>query len=137
MKTIQNLKKVMLQAKKNKDKERARVLIMIIDGAEKEVKANKTAEEKAIIISIKKYLKNIDESLKSGMDVKDEKDILEDIAKDILPKQLGETQLKHIILEYKNDNPKVNMGMIMGYLKKTFGDQVDMGMASKIVKTIG
>jgi len=130
--SILELKKEMMKAKKEKS-EKAKWYIMLIDSAQKIAKeSNSDVTEEHIKSAAKKLVKMAKESLASGMDVKDELDFYESF----LPKKMNQTQLMHIIVEFKNDNPDAKIGQIMGYLKKNFGDTVDMQMANKIIKDL-
>jgi len=135
---IIDLKKEMMKLKRT-DKDKANVLMMLIDTVEKMAKEKnpKNPEPDLFIVDgLKRYIKQVQDAKKNGVDVQNELDFLKELGKDILPQTMDETQLTHIIVEYKNDNPDAKMGQIMGYLKKTFGDKVDMKMASKIVNQI-
>jgi len=129
---ILDLKKDMMKAKKDKDP-KAKYFIMLVDLAQKNLKENPTkTEDECITQAAKRLVKMTKESLEAGMDVKEELNFYESF----LPKVFDEAKLKHIITEFKNDNPGANMGQIMGYLKKNFGDQIDMKMASKLAKEL-
>jgi len=134
-----DLKKDMMKAKKE-DKVKANTLMMLIDTIEKIAKEKEPINpdyNKYINEGLKKYIKQVKDAINNGVEsAKDELKILEDYAKKILPPQLSETELKHIIIEYLNDNPGAKIGQIMGYLKKTFGDRVNMKKASELVNKI-
>ena len=134
-----DLKKDMMKAKKE-DKFKANVLMMLIDTIEKTAKEKEpinTNYDNYIKDGLKKYIKQVEDAIKNGMkDAKKELEILEIYAKKILPPQLSETELKHIIIEFINDNPGAKIGQIMGYLKKTFNERVNMKKASEIANKI-
>ncbi len=132
---VQELKKEMLKSKKT-DKAKSSVLMMLLDYTQKIAKEKREEPNKEHLKqAIKKYFKIIEDQKKNGLVDNYEEEILNKIKDQNFPKQFGETELKHIILEYKNDNPDAKTGQIMGYLKKTFGDRVNMKMASKLVNT--
>ena len=138
MKTIKlmDLKKEMMKLKRT-DKEKAGTLMMLIDTIEKMAKDKnpKNPEPDLFIVDgLKRYIKQTEDAKKNGMNVDNELNYLKELGKDILPEVMDETQLTHIITEYKNDNPDAKMGQIMGYLKKNFGDKIDMKMASNLLK---
>lgn len=134
-----DLKKDMMKAKKE-DKFKANVLMMLIDTIEKLAKEKEpinTNYDKYIKDGLKRYIKQVEDAIENGVqEAKKELEILKKYSKKILPPQLSETELKHIIIEYINDNPGIKLGQIMGYLKKTFGDRVDMKKANKIANQI-
>jgi len=133
-----DLKKEMMKLKRT-DKNKANVLMMLIDTVEKMAKEKnpkKPEPDLFIVDGLKRYIKQVEDAKKNGMDVENELNYLKELGEDILPKTLNESQLMHIIVEFKNDNPDAKMGQIMGYLKKNFGDEVDMKMASKLVKEV-
>jgi uncharacterized protein YqeY len=136
---LTDLKKDMMKAKKE-DKFKANVLMMLIDTIEKLAKEKEpinTNYDKYIKEGLKKYIKQVEDAIKNGMEnAKKELEILKKYAEKILPPQLSEIELKHIIIEFINDNPQAKIGQIMGYLKKTFADRVDMKKASQIVNQI-
>jgi len=137
MKLIE-LKKEMMKLKRI-DKSKADTLMMLIDTIEKMAKSKnpKNPEPDLFVVDgLKKYIKQVEDAKKNGMDVEDELKFLKELGKDILPETMSESQLLHIITEYKIDNPDVKIGQIMGYLKKNFGNQVDMKMASNIVNQL-
>jgi len=136
---LTDLKKDLMKAKKE-DKFKANVLMMLIDTIEKLAKEKEpinTNYNKYIRDGLKRYIKQVEDAIKNGVqEAKRELDILNKYSKKILPPQLTETELKHIIIEFINDNPGAKIGQVMGYLKKTFGDRVNMKKASEIANQI-
>ena len=136
IKGINDLKKIRLTLKKE-DKEAANVLTMLFDIAQKiskEVKEEINIEH--LKTAVKKYLKMIEEAEKAGMKNEKEKNIILMIKDNIFPKQLGDEQIKHIVLEMINeieDKSKIKMGSILGKLKQIYKDEIDMKKASQIV----
>ena len=133
--TILDLKKEMMKAKKE-DKTKASILMLLVDNAQKLAKEkNENVTEKHIINAIKKQIKQTEEAISMGVEkAKIELEILKSYAEKILPKQLSDEELSKII---KNLVEKENqMGKIMGYLKKEYGEKIDMKKASQMVKEI-
>jgi len=133
IKNINDLKKEMLLAKKRNDKEKANILMMLLDYTQKIAKElNEEPNNEHLKQAIKKYLKIIEDQEKNGIKT-NEKEIILKIKKEIFPRQFTEIELTHIITEFKFDNPTAKPGQILGWLRKQFGDRVDMKLASKIV----
>jgi len=132
--TLLELKKMMMKAKKE-NKIKANALMMLVDTIQKIQKedGNKKDEIEYIKQGVKKYLKLLEDSAKNGVNVEDEKKVIEQIASSVLPKQLTEEELNGIINKMIENNPGKPMGFFMGELKKKFADRVDMKLASKIV----
>jgi len=136
IKNITNLKKEMLLAKKRKDKDTANTLMMLLDYTQKIAKEkNEEPNTEHLKQAVKKYLKIIEDAEKSGVESK-EKEIILKIKKEIFPPEFTETELTHIILEFYNDNPNVKSGQVLGWLRKQFGDRVDMRVANKLVNKL-
>ncbi len=131
---IQELRKTMMLAKKN-DPEKSTVLGMLLDAAQKLAKAdgNRQAEEKDILAAAKRELKMAHQSIDAGIDVGNTVAILEVF----IPrtKSVEETQsiVDALITKLPEKNPKL-MGQVMGRLKKEYGDELDMGITSQMVK---
>jgi uncharacterized protein YqeY len=134
--TIIDLKKKMFEYKKHKNKVAADALMMLIDTIEKIAKEKNNDPNKYINQGIKKYLKQLEDAKKNGVDNKEEYEVIKKLAEKILPKELNNNELKHIIIEWKNDNPNGKLGMLMGWLKKNFGERVNMKKANEIAKEI-
>jgi len=133
--TLLELKKMMMKAKKE-DKTKANALMMLVDTIQKLQKEDKNQKDEIEYIKqgVKKYLKLLEDSEKNGVDVNDEKQIIQSIADKVLPKQLTETELNGIIDRLIAENPNKPIGFFMGELKKKFGERVNMQLASQIVK---
>lgn len=131
---IKELRKTMMLAKKN-DMEKSKILSMLLDTAQKMAKAdgNREIGKNDILVAAKRELKMARQSQDAGIDTGKTISILEDY----LPKtkSLEETKaiVEKLVSELPEKNPKA-MGMIMGSLKKEYGDQIDMGVASQLVK---
>jgi len=120
---------------KKGDPEKSVVLAMLLDAAQKLAKAdgNRDPEEKDLLAAAKRELKMAHQSIDAGIDVGNTVSILEVF----IPKtkSVAETQsiVDALIVELPEKNPNL-MGKVMGSLKKEYGDKLDMGIASKMVK---
>lgn len=139
---INDLKKMMIKAKMEKDSFRSSVLSTLIAEAVMIGKneGNRETTEAEILAVIRKFLKGVNENIKlleeMGKDTSDslkEKKILESL----LPEQFTEKQLEQKISEMVSKLPEKSpkmMGQIMGELKKKYDGQYDAKIASAIVK---
>ncbi len=131
---IKELRKAMMLAKKT-DPEKSTVLAMLLDATQKLAKAdgNREPEEKDLLIAAKRELKMAHQSLDAGIDVGNTVEILEVF----IPKTKSPEETQKIVTalidELSEKNPKL-MGKVMGSLKKEYGDELDMGSASQMVK---
>ena len=131
---IKALRKEMMLAKKT-DPNKSTVLAMLLDAAQKIAKndGNRETNEKDILAAAKRELKMAHQSLEAGIDVGNAVEILEAF----IPKTLSpeETQkiIDTIVADLPEKNPKM-MGMVMGTLKKEYGEKLNMGVASQMVK---
>jgi len=131
--TINDLKKEMFKAKKE-NKVKANVLMMLIDTIQKIAKEdNNDVTEKHIQKGIKKYIKQIEDSIENGVEIaKKELNILKEYADKILPKEKSDEELIKIIKNLINKMENPNMKDIMMKLKKI--DGINMKKASNLVK---
>jgi uncharacterized protein len=139
---INDLKKMMMKAKIEKDQFKSNVLSTLVAEAVMIGKndGNRETTEAEVIAVIKKFLKGVNENIKlleeAGKDVSAasrEKEILESL----LPTQMSAEQLEEKIIELVSALPEKNprmMGQIMSQLKQKFDGQYDAGSASAIVK---
>ncbi len=131
---IQELRKTMMLAKKT-DPEKSGVLAMLLDAAQKLAKndGNREVEEKDILAAAKRELKMAHQSKDAGIDTGNTISILQAF----IPKtkSVEETQaiVDALVAELPEKNPQL-MGKVMGSLKKEYGEQLDMGIASQMVK---
>ncbi|MEN8199735.1 MAG: GatB/YqeY domain-containing protein [Thermodesulfobacteriota bacterium] len=131
---IKELRKTMMLAKKT-DPEKSTILAMLLDATQKIAKGdgNREANEKDLLAAAKRELKMANQSKEAGIDIGNTIEILEVF----IPKTKGAEETKAIIeaivAELPEKNPKL-MGQVMGRLKKEYGDELDMGMASQMVK---
>ena len=134
--TLNDLKKDRLKALKNKDKERALALMMLIDTIEKMAKNKNSDPDLFLIDGVKKYLKDLEDAKENSVNCEDELKIIKEYANKILPPQLNETNVIHIIAELINDDPKINFGYIMKYFNIHYKNRVNMKMVQKLAKEI-
>ncbi len=131
---VKELRKTMMLSKKT-DMEKSTILAMLLDAAQKLAKTdgNREVEEKDILAAAKRELKMAHQSQEAGIDIGNSIEILEVF----LPKTKSPEETKAIVealvATLPEKNPKL-MGMVMGNLKKEYGDQIDMGIASQMVK---
>ena len=131
---IKELRKTMMLAKKT-DPEKSTILAMLLDATQKLAKAdgNREPEEKDLLAAAKRELKMAHQSLDAGIDVGKTVEILEVF----IPKTKSPEETQKIvgalIAELPEKKPKL-MGKVMGSLKKEYGDELDMGIASQMVK---
>jgi len=134
MMNIKELRKTMMLAKKT-DPEKSTILAMLLDATQKLAKAdgNREANEKDLLAAAKRELKMAHQSVDAGIEVGNTVVILQVF----IPETKGAEETKAIvdtlIAELPEKNPKL-MGKVMGILKKEYGDTMDMGIASQMVK---
>ncbi len=146
MSLLTTLKKDQLDARKSKDSVKAQLLTTLIGEAEMVGKndGNRPVLDQEVVAVVKKFIKNLDETIRIAGDYKDtislekakaEKDILESF----LPKQLSEAELRVVIQDIIAKNslagPKA-MGALMKELKAAHDGTYDGGLASKISKDL-
>jgi uncharacterized protein YqeY len=150
MPLIQTIKSAQIAARKKRDSITASLLTTLIGEAEMVGKnANREVTDQEVVATIKKFIKNIDETIRVAGDYRDadrcdlawaEKTILESF----LPKQLSEDELKIVIdgiidglkeLHGGDEGvSKPNMGQVMKELKTKCEGLYDGGLASKLIK---
>jgi len=139
---INDLKKMMMRAKIEKDTFKSSVLSTLIAEAIMVGKndGNRETTESEVLTVIKKFLKGVNENIKlldemnkDKTQAQKEKEILESL----LPSQLTAEQLEDEILKIVSVLPEKSakmMGQVMGELKKKFDGQYDAKSASELVK---
>ncbi|UOK16859.1 hypothetical protein [Vibrio phage phiKT1024] len=134
---IQELKRLVLVNKKvNKELSQAYAAVLKhVESKTVGVKYNEKDEEKIVLGSFKKELKEQLQSKDMGAPYsKVVVSLCEKVIEELSPKTLSESDLNSIIYDYVSNNETAKIGQVMGYLKQTYGDSVDMGMANKLVK---
>ncbi|MBU1059581.1 MAG: GatB/YqeY domain-containing protein [Proteobacteria bacterium] len=131
---VKELRKTMMLAKKT-DMEKSTILAMLLDTAQKLAKTdgNREVEEKDILAAAKRELKMAHQSQEAGIDIGKTIQILEGFIPKTKSAEETRIIVEALIAGLPEKNPKL-MGMVMGNLKKEYGDQIDMGIASQIVK---
>ncbi len=131
---IKELRKSMMLAKKT-DPEKSTILAMLLDATQKLAKAdgNRDPEEKDLLTAAKRELKMANQSIDAGIDVGNTVAILEVFIPKTKNREETQSIVDALIAELPEKNPKL-MGKVMGTLKKEYGDELDMGIASQMVK---
>ena len=144
MSVLQNIKAAQLKARKERNSVAASLLTTLIGEAEMVGKnANREVTDQEVIATVKKFIKNLDETIRIAGDYRDadaadkawaEKTVLEQF----LPKQLSEDELKmHINSIHAgllSTDGKADVGSIMKVLKQRFDGLYDGKLASTIIK---
>lgn len=149
MSLIQDIKKASLEARKARDKAKSDLLTTLLSDIQMVGKndGNREPTDGDAIITIKKYIKNIDETMAAygqalTEDVTNAVHLHEDekaLLLTFLPSQLTSTELTSILNEIVSEIGATNMkdmGKIMKILKERSNGLYDGAEASKIVKSI-
>jgi uncharacterized protein len=131
---IKELRKTMMLAKKS-DPEKSTILAMLLDATQKLAKAdgNREPHEKDLLAAAKRELKMAQQSIDAGIDVGNTVGILQIFIPETKSAEETKAIVEALIAELPEKNPKL-MGKVMGSLKKEYGDKLDMGIASQMVK---
>ena len=144
MSLLQQIKGAQLIARKSKATLAAALLTTLIGEAEMIGKnaGNRETTDAEVVAVIKKFIKNIDETLEAlkfssdgrVQDANLEKRILETF----LPKQLSEDELRKIVEDIKSEinATQKDMGKVMGLLKARHDGLYDGKLASTLVKNV-
>ena len=147
MTTLDSVKAAQLQARKDKRADDASTLTTLIGEAEMIGKndGNRVTTDAEVVAVIKKFVKNIDETLNILSTDSSKVDRVEALTKEkallstFLPKQLGEEELRDILSGFVSNlvdkNPKA-MGKVLASLKEHFAGRYDGALASKITKEL-
>lgn len=143
MSLLEQIKKDQLVARKTNQKIKKELLTTLIGEIETLQKKNGTVDVEAVL---KKFKKNIDETMAalvgSGMkanytamyDSRFETAAIESqIIESYLPKQLSEEDLR-IVIRDQVAAGAMNIGQIMGHLKKNYPNQFDGKLASQLAR---
>jgi len=132
--TIKELRKEMMLAKKT-NPEKSTVLAMLLDATQKIAKSdgNREANEKDLLAAAKRELKMATQSIDAGIDVGNTVQILEVFIPATKSPEETQVIVDGIIAALPEKNPKL-IGQVMGTLKKEYGEKLDMGIASQMVK---
>ena len=134
-----------MAARKARSSVDAAILTTLIGEAEAVGKngGNREVTDAEVVAMIKKFVKNIDETLKAvastGVDkaradaVLAEKAVLENF----LPKQLSEAEIRVLISDFLDVGEKrPNIGEVMKHMKSNYDGQYDGALVSKIAKEL-
>lgn len=121
-------------AKKN-DPEKSTILAMLLDATQKLAKSdgNREANEKDLLAAAKRELKMAQQSIDAGIDVGNTVAILQVFIPETKSPEETKAIVDALIAELPEKKPQL-MGKIMGSMKKEYGDALDMGIASQMVK---
>lgn len=136
---IQELKRLVLVNKKvNKELSQAYAAVLKhVESKTVGVKYNEKDEEKIVLGSFKKELKEQLQSKDMGAPYSKEViSLCEQVIEELSPKTLSKEQTEIEVRKFVSEKPDAKMGQVMGYLKQTFGDTVDMQLAQKVVKSV-
>ena len=144
MSLLAQIKQDQLAARKAKETAKAALLTTLIGEVEMVGKndGNREVTDVEVVAMVKKFLKNVNETLKAlggieggiAMQYMAESQILESY----LPKQFTEDQLTNILGSIKDEisaGPK-DMGKMLGLLKNRFDGQYDGRLASTVAKSL-
>ncbi len=134
MVTIPEIRKEILNAKREGDKEKSLILTTFLENAQKIAKEDKNREmtDQDLVAGVKREIKMAEQSKAAGAPYSE---LVFQLGASFLPKQMTERELRVTIEAIASDLDKPNMGAIMKELK-TFGDSVDMKAANVIIKEI-
>jgi uncharacterized protein YqeY len=137
MSLMQRIKTEQLEARKKKDVIKASLLTTLIGEATAIGKndGNRETTDAEVVAMVKKFLKNIEETMKVAdtFQAREEKLILIDL----LPTQLSEQELKTTVWLLGTEvgaTTSKDMGKIMKVLKERYDGQYDGALASKLIK---
>ena len=134
MVTIPEIRKEILNAKREGNKEKSLILTTFLENAQKIAKEDKNREmtDQDLVAGVKREIKMAEQSKAAGAPYSE---LVFQLGASFLPKQMTERELRVTIEAIVSDLDKPNMGAIMKELK-TFGDSVDMKVANVIIKEI-
>lgn len=147
MTILDSIKKVQLQARKDKNSADASTLTTLIGESEMIGKndGNRVSTDAEVVAVIKKFIKNIDETVAIVSKDSTKEDKVKALVQEktllttFLPKQLSEDEIRTILGGFVNalgdKNPKM-MGKVLGSLKEQFTGQYDGALASRIAKEL-
>ena len=151
MSLIQDIKSASLVARKARETKKAESLITLYSEASMIGKndGNRESTDAETVAVIKKFIKNIDETLIKGgfyyrvnirpaahlgdpraMKLIEEKKLLSEF----LPKQLTQDRITALLQDIIRNSPGAKMGDVLKTLKAEFDGEYDGGLAAKIAK---
>lgn len=142
MSLLNQIKDDALQARVNRDTLRSNLLNTLYAEA---TKANKEASDEEVTAVIRKFVKNINETITALIDVDatgarieaatQERSILENY----LPEQISDARLRSLIENAVASLPEKNMkqmGAVMSILNKNYAGMFDRAVAANIIKEL-
>lgn len=147
MTLLETIRKAQLQARKEKRAADASTLTTLIGESEMIGKndGNRASTDAEVVNVIKKFVKNIDETLNVLAKDSSKADRVEALTGEkallvtFLPQQLSEDQLRTILGGFVSalteKNPKM-MGKVLASLKEQYAGQYDGALASKVAKEL-
>lgn len=147
MTLLETIRKAQLQARKEKRAADASTLTTLIGESEMIGKndGNRASTDAEVVNVIKKFVKNIDETLNVLAKDYSKADRVEALTGEkallvtFLPQQLSEDQLRTILGGFVSalteKNPKM-MGKVLASLKEQYAGQYDGALASKVAKEL-
>lgn len=144
MATLAQIKADQLQARKDKSAVKASILTTLIGEiqgkitAEPVQKRTKELEQKVVDAKLKSFL---DQNKDAQAQITDTERLAvlreeEVVLNSYMPKQLSADEIRAAILAKFPEVTEKNKGPIVGYLKKTFGMQVDGKLAGEVVASL-
>lgn len=126
---IQELRKELLLAKKDKNAVKTTVLTMVLSETLNIAKSdgNREPVDNDVLTALKRTLKKSEQSLEYKVPGADDE---VNLLKSFLPESMSDEQIQTLVAELKNQHG-VNKGLIMKALKEIPG--MDMGKASKMI----
>lgn len=147
MTILDSVKKAQLQARKEKNSDAAASLTTLIGEAEMIGKndGNRASTDAEVVAVIKKFIKNIDETITVVSKDSSKAERLVSLEKEksllstFLPQQLSEVELRTILGGFVSALPEKNpkaMGKVLASLKEQYAGQYDGALASKVTKEL-
>lgn len=132
--TVKDIRKRIMLAKKDKNKELAQAYSTILEKTLLLAKndGNREAQDSDIIKASEIENKMCTQSKEAGAPYSE---VLLEVTSDILPKQMSESELRDII-DTIVTNRANNIGLVMKELKSSYNGQYNGKTASKIIKEI-
>lgn len=141
-KEFERLQKEALQARKNKETEKATLLTTVLSQIKTKAidDGHRAANDNDVILTVRQFLKSTNENIalakKSGVAENDEKikafEAEKNILETYLPQQMSEQELREIIGNLGANN----IGEAMKALKEKYNGRYDGKLASQIVKEV-
>jgi uncharacterized protein YqeY len=134
---VQKIKDLLLEARKSKDSQRVTFYSTLLGElvAIGKTAGNRDTTDDEAVRHIKKWVNNIDETMKARGGVCTDLLLEKKLCEEFLPSALTEPELRGII-KHAVINVGVNQGAVMKYLKDRYPNQYDGKLASAIFKEL-